>query len=78
MVPFAVFVASLALLGAALSLKLRRRRAGPGTPALPDAPADPGQDLLPDGGDGSGDGLAAFYAYQLALGVAAGCTDPPR
>lgn len=67
MIAFTVFLVSLILLGTAVALGLRRRRAGSGTPAPASAPADRGQDLLP-AGSVSGDGLAAFYAYQMAAG----------
>lgn len=67
MIAFTVFLVSLILLGAAVTLRLRLQRAGSGGPAPVSAPAERGQDLLPVG-SGSGDGLAAFYAYQMAAG----------
>lgn len=79
MIPFTVLLASLILLGAAVALRQRRSRAGsdrvPPSTASSTAlsPGDGGQDLLPEG-SGDGDGLAAFYAYQMA----AGSIDRPR
>lgn len=75
MIPFTVLLVSLILLGAAIALRRRHPRAGSGalssstvsSMAPSTAPADGGQDLLPEGSHG-GDGLAAFYAYQMAAG----------
>lgn len=67
MIAFTVFLVSLILLGAAVALRLHTRRAASGAQAPASALAERGQDLLPVG-SGSGDGLAAFYAYQMAAG----------
>ena len=74
MIAFTVFLASVVLLGAALTLRRRHPGAGSGVPAPASDPVDCAQDLLPEGGDGDGQGLAAFYAYQMA----AGSIDRPR
>ncbi len=77
MIPFTILLASLILLGAAIALRQRQPRTGsggaPSSMAPSTAPVDRGQDLLPEG-SGDGDGLAAFYAYQMA----AGSIDRPR
>jgi hypothetical protein len=72
MTAFIVFLASLLLLGASLFLRRRRPRVLSNVRAPASAPVNHGQDLLPEGGDGQG--LAAFYAYQMA----AGSIDRPR
>ena len=66
MIAFVIFLSSLLLLGAAVALKLSRRAVDPPVTAAISRPHEPGQGLLPDGGEA--DGLAAFYAYQIAAG----------
>ena len=57
----------LTLLGAAVIWRLCRRPAD-SRPARPGSTRlRPDQDLLPGSGEGE-DGLAAFYAYQMAAG----------
>ena len=64
-IAFLVCLASVVLLGTALALRSgsagRAPRAGPPEPLR----AEAGEDLLPE--SGSGDGLATFYAYQMAV-----------
>jgi hypothetical protein len=60
-----LLVSSLALIGAAIALRLLRRAAPPASRRSASLPSRPGEDLLPGAGD-DGRGLAAFYAYQMA------------
>jgi uncharacterized iron-regulated membrane protein len=62
-----MLLSSLALLGAALVWRFRRRAARPAPTRPVSTPAIVAEDALPGGDDGDGgNGLAAFYAYQMA------------
>jgi len=67
MIGLVLLFSVLTLLGAAVTWQLRR----PPADSRPARPVStllrPGQDLLP-GSDEGEDGLAAFYAYQMAAG----------
>ena len=67
MVPFILFGTSLVVLVAALALKRRRPPRSPVS-----APVSAGEERLTEGRDA--DGLAGFYAYQMA----ARRVEPPR
>ena len=68
MVGFVLLLSSLTLLGAGIAW-WRRRPAADASLARPvSAPVSRAPDLLPEGGNGEGEnGLAAFYAYQMAV-----------
>lgn len=57
----------LTLFGAAVVWWLRRRLADSGRARPVSIALEHGQDLLPES-DAGGNGLAAFYAYQMAAG----------
>lgn len=62
-------VLGLTLLGAMLGRRRRREAAEVGVSRPESAPVADDQDLLPESGkDGAQNGLAAFYAYQMAVG----------
>ena len=68
MIGLVLLLSRLTPLGAG-SAWWRRRSAAGASPARPvSAPVSCAPDLLAKGGDGEGeDGLAAFYAYQMAV-----------
>jgi len=69
MIGLVLVLSGLTLLGAAVALWLRGSRAD-SRPARPvSIVLDHDQYLLPESGNDAGeDGLAAFYAYQMAAG----------
>jgi hypothetical protein len=68
MIGFILLLSSLTLLGAGVAW-WRHRPAADSSPARPvSAAVSRAPDLLPEGGNGEGEnGLAAFYAYQMAV-----------
>jgi hypothetical protein len=69
MIGLVLALSGLALLGAAVALWLRHSRADSGPPRPVSIVLDRDQDLLPESGNDAGkNGLAAFYAYQMAVG----------
>jgi hypothetical protein len=65
MIGFVLLISSLTLFGGAIAWRLGRSPAASGVAPLQ---ASRDQDLLPESGTGTGNGLAAFYAYQMAAG----------
>ena len=69
MIGFVLLLPGLALLGAAVAWRLGRRLTASGAAPPESVPASRDRDLLPESGSGDGkNGLAAFYAYQMAAG----------
>lgn len=69
MTGFVLLISALALVGGAARwwIGRRPRDSGPARPAP--VRQSGGQDQLPESGNGDGqNGLAAFYAYQMAAG----------
>jgi hypothetical protein len=68
MIGFVLLLSSLTLLGAGVAWR-RGRPAADASPARSaSVPVNRAPDLLPEGGNGEGEnGLAAFYAYQMAV-----------
>ncbi len=62
-----LLLSALTLVGVAVTWWLRRRPADSNRPRPVSIALMHGQDLLP-GSDEGEDGLAAFYAYQMAAG----------
>ena len=62
-------LSGLTLLGAAITWLLRRSPAESRRPRPVSVLVSRDSDLLPESGNGDGEnGLAAFYAYQMAVG----------
>ena len=68
MIGFVLLISSLTLFGGAIAWRLGRSPAASGVAPLASVQASRDQDLLPESGTGTGNGLAAFYAYQMAAG----------
>ncbi len=67
MIGLLLLLSLLTLLGVAVTWWLRQSPADPGRARPVSIPLNHGQDLLPESAEGE-DGLAAFYAYQIAAG----------
>jgi uncharacterized iron-regulated membrane protein len=68
MIGFVLLLSSLTLLGAGVAWWRRRPEADSSPARTVSAAVSRALDLFPEGGNGEGEnGLAAFYAYQMAV-----------